>query len=109
MPASITRMCSNTYLPLRARGCSGAKSMTYPALCFVRPPFQLPFDSAPAVRQAEQVTDFFCLCLPHPQTSVDRQAGHLKCLLDGSKSRPHGTQVRIDGAPRELISLPERA
>ena len=55
----------------------------YPALCFVRPPFQLPFASTATVRQSLHVADFSCLARPQAQTLFDLQAGQRRWPLEG--------------------------
>ena len=44
-------------------------------------------DSIASLRQSPQVSDFTCLELPHLQTFFDLQDGHLRCRLDGRKTR----------------------
>jgi hypothetical protein len=87
--ASATRMCSNTYGPLTARGCPRTRTMRYPALCRVRPPLQLPLASADSFRHMPQVADFTCFVRPHSQVMRARQTGHRRCRLDGRKTRSH--------------------
>src|SRR5439155_10398336 len=88
-------MCSNTYPEVPALGCSGMRSITYPALCLEGPPFQFPLNAPRVERHREQVSDFACFNPPQVHSFLDRHAGHLRCLLEGLNVRPQSEQLRM--------------
>src|SRR5438552_4797452 len=90
-------MCSNTYGDRLARGWSGTRTMTYPALWTVRPPFQFPFASFATVRHIEHCSDFACFGRPQAHVVLARHAGHRRCLLEGANRRPHSAHVLKSG------------
>ena len=93
--ASITKMCSKTYPCVRARGCSGSRTITKPALCLVLPPLQYPLSSAPCSLQVQHVADLICFGRPQLHALRERQEGHRRCRLDGWYSRWHEAHRRI--------------
>ena len=51
------------------------RSITYPALCLERPPFQFPLNAPRVERHREQVSDFACFNPPQVHSFLDRHAG----------------------------------